>query len=1090
MIVAAVDQAARSARFIEAKRMALALIERDVDYIQDPDTGRLEGSHPQGGDGSSGGESGSAPTAFVSPNIGNLTFGQAVAGLSSPRQKVLTAASNDIDTQLGKQPASAQNVVGAWSDGAENSLLLKMPGWTTGEARVALAMKGWIGDQKSVLLFTPDHNGSAFVASFKVKGEIASIHKELLGNGLAFHTLEPILGGAVVHVYGDDQKTVNSIDRAAGANETKAEFIAGDGEFLGTSKSDGTDREQRDDARKKYEAVISEASSGSEFSGRDLGKTWNEIRDRWGRTLSEIKLAAGLIARDVDFIQDPTTGRLEGSHPQGGGSGGSEGGTSGGDGKHEHPGAGYSSGAYVKDGVIHTSNVYDAQRALFEDRKVELKQPSQVSTLIKRLGETAKEMEKAGEKAPVFNLCNVTVAGTNLFCADTKGIPRVEMPVIPAKQTKDFIKYLKDQGYKVDKEKEYAAHLRATQSEISGAKVADAMKRIEKEGFYKRLVVSRDNYILDGHHTWAGQLGVDAKNNNLHDDKSVKVARVDISITKLIAAAEKFTGGKGKKPADEAAKSAAQVLADLVRIEDVIATARVLIARDVDYIQDPTTGRLEGSHPQGGGDSGSGGSDKPGESKPSKSSSASSGGGDKKKAEIADFAKDDVALDTTVRVDGETQKKFIDTWNEKIAEAPADFRKSFLGGVNGSMRISFKDRENAMVMSGALLDATGKEIGEYRRTIDFDDKKASSDYFKLNNSATGHGIGKQVLAGNVAMYQKLGLEKVEVHADIDVGGHAWARYGYVPTRMAWSGLSDEIMNEIDKRSSGGSGGSYEASSWEELSSHQQNKIESAWMEAGRQEFIDSEIDNWRENGEALQTAKTAMVESFNASVQDWGEHAIDGYRKQREESGEPPIPFDNYTLLSAINLDFNSRYENGEGDLDVTFDDAKLTSPSGVDPAQPSLPNLPTVEPHEHLTESMRDGLTTALDKAFEREADSKADDIEPPSYIADNVGEMQSEYWDQMDEEDRFKWAERNEPDLITSEGESEGSGEIDDEDANRLRTLAASNDPKAVWAIADSKYGKQILLGQDWYGEMNLKDKETMDRFNAYVGKAKAAA
>ena len=126
---------------------------------------------------------------------------------------------------------------------------------------------------------------------------------------------------------------------------------------------------------------------------------------------------------------------------------------------------------------------------------------------------------------------------------------------------------------------------------------------------------------------------------------------------------------------------------------------------------------------------------------------------------------------------------------------------------------------------------------------------------------------------------------------------------------------------------------------------------------------------------------------------------------------------------------------------------------------------------------------------AFDQEGDSKAADIEPPDYITDNVGEMQSEYWDQLDAEDRFKWAENNEPDLISSEGGGEGTGEIDDEDANRLRTLAASDDPKAVWAIADSKYGKDILLGQDWYGEMNLHDKETMDRFNAYVGTKKAA-
>jgi HK97 family phage prohead protease/HK97 family phage major capsid protein len=250
-------------------------------------------------------------------------------------------------------------------------------------------------------------------------------------------------------------------------------------------------------------------------------------------------------AFDPDEPRDET-----GKWTDGGGSDG------GGDGKGEHPGAGYSKGAYLdKHGVIHTSNVYDAQRALFEDRKVELSQVKQISTLIKRLGETALEMAEHHETAPTFNLCNVSIAGTNLFCADQIGIPRVEMPVIKASKTKEFIKYLKSQGYEVENGREEARNLRASQNEISGEKVAAAMKRIKEEGFYKRLVVSKDDYILDGHHTWAGQLARDAKDGDLENDgREVKIARVNISITKLIAEAEKWTGGAGKKPASEKPK--------------------------------------------------------------------------------------------------------------------------------------------------------------------------------------------------------------------------------------------------------------------------------------------------------------------------------------------------------------------------------------------------------------------------------------------------------------------------------------------------------------------------------------------------------
>jgi len=290
---------------------------------------------------------------------------------------------------------------------------------------------------------------------------------------------------------------------------------------------------------------------------------WRSIRERAESLLTPAQRWAVTKARAERHVDkfDPNEPRDEsGKWTDGGGSGDSGGSDKpSGDkpegGKGKHPGKGYSKGAYVDEhGVIQTNDVYDAQRALYEDRKVELKQPKQVSTLIKLLGKAAKEMEEKGETAPVFNLCNVSISGTNLFCAESKGIPRVKMPVIPAKQTKAFIKYLKSQGYKVEKEDEQARHLRATQDEISGAKVAESMKRIKKEGFYKRIVISKDDYILDGHHTWAGQLGVDAKDNKLKGDKNVKVARVNISITKLLAEAEKWTGGKGKKPASEAPK--------------------------------------------------------------------------------------------------------------------------------------------------------------------------------------------------------------------------------------------------------------------------------------------------------------------------------------------------------------------------------------------------------------------------------------------------------------------------------------------------------------------------------------------------------
>lgn len=256
----------------------------------------------------------------------------------------------------------------------------------------------------------------------------------------------------------------------------------------------------------------------------DLGQRFRIARGRAQRALARLKF-------------DPSEPRDEtGKWTDGGG-----------DSADDKLGPGYSEHAKLINGVIHTSNVYDAVLALSQDRKVELKQPKQVSTLIKKLGEITKEMVAKGEKAPNFDLCKVTVTGTNLFCADTKNIPRVKMPQMDEAQTKAFLKHLEGKGYKVEKDDEKSVHLRATQNQLNGAKVAKLAARIEsgdgKEN-ERRIVVSRDDYILDGHHHWAAQIALDARNNKL-GGHNTKISRVDIDIITLLNEANKFTGGAG-----------------------------------------------------------------------------------------------------------------------------------------------------------------------------------------------------------------------------------------------------------------------------------------------------------------------------------------------------------------------------------------------------------------------------------------------------------------------------------------------------------------------------------------------------------------
>lgn len=210
-------------------------------------------------------------------------------------------------------------------------------------------------------------------------------------------------------------------------------------------------------------------------------------------------------------------------------------------------------------------DVKRAAQLLSEGHHVELDQPRSVSTLLDHLTEMVKEAERKGDAAPQFDLCKVSVPGTNLFCAETKGIKRIEMPQLKGVVTpgspadrlpKDangetdlgpvFRNYLADRGVKISDTSIPSSNLRASQNELNGAKVA-GMTQAMREGKFKNdqpIFVSNDDYIVDGHHRWAAQVATDTADNKL-GDVDTPVAQVDMSITELLDEAKRFAEEMG-----------------------------------------------------------------------------------------------------------------------------------------------------------------------------------------------------------------------------------------------------------------------------------------------------------------------------------------------------------------------------------------------------------------------------------------------------------------------------------------------------------------------------------------------------------------
>lgn len=227
-----------------------------------------------------------AAVGFVSPNVSNLTFEDAKSEIGGDRHQEIMRATAEVDAKLGLT-SHETSAIGAWADGAENSIMVDMPGASYDEAKVAMAMKGYLANQKAVVVFEPDVNGEAYLASFEMKVGLDKAHENLLKAGIEFHTLEEMEGGTRVHVLGFDQETLDKVSKEAERHDAEVEVIAGRGEFVGTTKQDGTDDEQRADARRVYDEVVREAEAAEKLPGRDIGRIWKDLRDRWSPVASE-----------------------------------------------------------------------------------------------------------------------------------------------------------------------------------------------------------------------------------------------------------------------------------------------------------------------------------------------------------------------------------------------------------------------------------------------------------------------------------------------------------------------------------------------------------------------------------------------------------------------------------------------------------------------------------------------------------------------------------------------------------------------------------------------------------------------------------
>jgi hypothetical protein len=112
------------------------------------------------------------------------------------------------------------------------------------------------------------------------------------------------------------------------------------------------------------------------------------------------------------------------------------------------------------------------------------------------------------------------------------GFTRNNMPQIEDDKQEEFLKHLEDQGIKYKKTKMKVSDITPAQKEIR-SDIATKLFKDNSPKLKKPLVVSSDNYLMDGHHRW---LAFYQDNQNTQVD----VYKVDTTGKKLIDLMKKF----------------------------------------------------------------------------------------------------------------------------------------------------------------------------------------------------------------------------------------------------------------------------------------------------------------------------------------------------------------------------------------------------------------------------------------------------------------------------------------------------------------------------------------------------------------------
>lgn len=113
---------------------------------------------------------------------------------------------------------------------------------------------------------------------------------------------------------------------------------------------------------------------------------------------------------------------------------------------------------------------------------------------------------------------------------------------------------------------------------------------------------------------------------------------------------------------------------------------------------------------------------------------------------------------------------------------PEEFSRDVAGGMERKLKLSVRmnSSDEYELHCDVELFENGEKVGEMLRVFNHTTGTVTHENFELYPDFQGVGFGKKILSGQFSLYKKLGFRQVFMLANIDVGGYAWAKYGFLP----------------------------------------------------------------------------------------------------------------------------------------------------------------------------------------------------------------------------------------------------------------------------------------------------------------------